>query len=816
MQSKRPPNLSLQIGQRPPARTVIELPTPVEEPVDNTQAHEEEYRSSSPSSSSSGSQDAFLLNTGEENDFDSDDLSKDLAVLEQLRRSVHKNLRLRPIRSASGSMRSQHTPELGAPSSQSSDSPLESITDVVRQRTPSPDSAFSPASAYFTPLTEFGATPISALYHSRHTSLDFQVLQAQMQQPAKPTSSGQGVSPALLLARLSTPTRPLLIDTRPVAAFMRLHIPQSVNLAIPSLILRRSRKPANAFHTLEALRQYITTEDGKHVWDDLMAGHDWDGDVIVYDEIMLQKDRSNHQATAWAIMELVTPLLVHGSVDFLEGGFAAARTHLYLSERMVSSPETPDPPDTAPELSSAPVLSSSIATSSKKPTLAIGLAQLDTIVASRCTKLPEIEQPTPSPQPLMPAAINSWNVLDDYASPSPAPSATVFSRPQPPRRPSIPTLRRIDTERTTPLPKLQVPIGQLRSNTLPAPSSARSRSRSPSHLTLVYSNLSPPPLSALLSPPNPSYGHLPPPSPSYAQPMTPHSPRTPMPRSPATARAELDQPPTTEEPFPEFSVSTILPNFLFLGPEPALEEHVEMLLANGVKRIINIAAECDDDHGLRLRERFERYAHIPMRDTVEEDNITRGVREACTFLDDARLHSAPTYVHCKAGKSRSVTAVMAYLIHANHWTLSRAYTFVLERRKGISPNIGFVSELMTFEEQELGSKSVGVVKMTPSETDSDSAQAGGGPTMAGNYSVALGGRRPQHLRESLPPAFSAQHSLNLVPMFQDAQLGDSQQELEIKDADGRYRHARRAPVNETTLQPMRRVSKAGLESAVYL
>ena len=160
---------------------------------------------------------------------------------------------------------------------------------------------------------------------------------------------------------------------------------------------------------------------------------------------------------------------------------------------------------------------------------------------------------------------------------------------------------------------------------------------------------------------------------------------------------------------------------------------------------------------------------------------------------------------------------MAYLIHANHWTLSRAYTFVLERRKGISPNIGFVSELMTFEEQELGGKSVGVVKMASTEHDNDQSQGGAGPTMAGNYSVALGGRRPQHLRESLPPAFSAQHSFNLVPTLQDvATLGDSQQELEIKDAEGRYRHARRAPVDETTLQPMRRVSKAGLESAVYL
>lgn len=174
-------------------------------------------------------------------------------------------------------------------------------------------------------------------------------------------------------------------------------------------------------------------------------------------------------------------------------------------------------------------------------------------------------------------------------------------------------------------------------------------------------------------------------------------------------------------------------------------------------------------------------------------------------------------MHCKAGKSRSVTAVMAYLIHANHWTLSRAYTFVLERRKGISPNIGFVSELMTFEEQELGGKSVGVVKMAQADSDADGGH-GGGPTTNGNYSVALGGRRPPHLRESLPPGFAAQHSLNLVPTLGGdvAQLGDSQQELEIKDAEGRYRHARRAPVDETTLQPMRRVSKAGLESSTYL
>lgn len=185
---------------------------------------------------------------------------------------------------------------------------------------------------------------------------------------------------------------------------------------------------------------------------------------------------------------------------------------------------------------------------------------------------------------------------------------------------------------------------------------------------------------------------------------------------------------------------------------------------------------------------------------------------------------------------------MAYLIHANHWTLSRAYTFVLERRKGISPNIGFVSELMNFEEQELGGKSVGVIKghqpasaggytgHDESDLDGEGGHGpGGGGGMGGgsqgSYQVAAGGgpRRPGHLRESLPPGFTSMtgviggmSSMGGEVLVRDGVVGDSGQEMEIRDADGRYRHVRRAPVDENTLQPMRRVSKAGLETAEFM
>lgn len=628
MQSKRPPNLSLQIGKRPPPKTVIELATPVEDNEGDVEDEEDGYHSSPLSSSSSESQDAFEV--GNE---DSDDISKDLALLAQLRRSVRNNLRLRPIRS-SGSMRISQTDEPVASSSQSSYSPPDSLTDSVDLRSPSPDSEYTPASAYFTPLDELRATPLSAAYDFRPTSVEVPTItQPPFTQPPIVDASVCGISPALLLSRLSSPTRPLLIDTRPVASFTACHLQHSVNMAIPSLILRRSRKTAGAFTSLDALRQFITTEEGKQVWDDLISGEDWDGDVIVYDQVMLQRDRHNTQATAWAIMDIIAPLLLHGTVDFLEGGFAAARGHSYLSQLLITSS---DAEDGYPSYVQRPTLSTPPAASARRPPG--GLSQLDTQAAARSKQLPEIEQAVPSPLPIMSSSFSSWS-SNDISGPSPAPSATVFSRPQPPRRPSIPSLRRLDTDYSSApsLPKLQVPMS---SNHLSAPSphpsskSLRSRSRSPSHLNLTFSTRSPPPSARLIpSSSSSSFEDDGPHTPSFSTFSPPRSPRTPMPRSPATARPD-DQPPTTEEPFPEFTVSTILPNFLFLGPELTTEEHVEQLRAHGVKRIVNIAAECDDDHGLQLRERFEKYVHIPMRDTVEEDNITKGVRDVCTILGE--------------------------------------------------------------------------------------------------------------------------------------------------------------------------------------
>lgn len=147
---------------------------------------------------------------------------------------------------------------------------------------------------------------------------------------------------------------------------------------------------------------------------------------------------------------------------------------------------------------------------------------------------------------------------------------------------------------------------------------------------------------------------------------------------------------------------------------------------------------------------------------------------------------------------------------------------------------------MTFEEEELGGKSIGVVgSSAPPGTDHDAhghGGGGGGPNYGHGHGMGLGAggnRRGGHVRESLPPVFVTDPNVNLdssinggPPMsagemggmsmsMANNRVGDSGQEMEVKDSSGRYRHARPLPVDSNTLQPMRRVSKAGLESSAY-
>ncbi|SCV73189.1 BQ2448_7114 [Microbotryum intermedium] len=152
----------------------------------------------------------------------------------------------------------------------------------------------------------------------------------------------------------------------------------------------------------------------------------------------------------------------------------------------------------------------------------------------------------------------------------------------------------------------------------------------------------------------------------------------------------------------DFDPSTILPSFLYLGPEPSTMSDVEQLQSMGVETILNLAIECEDSLVRSVYSRADQYHHFPLRDVLEESGIQAVLTRSCQLIDGCQLRNEPVYVHCRAGKSRSVMIVVAYLVQSHQMSLDQAYSFVGKRRKGVSPNIGFMAELMKWEEKVRG------------------------------------------------------------------------------------------------------------------
>jgi len=162
----------------------------------------------------------------------------------------------------------------------------------------------------------------------------------------------------LLLKGFSGHPRPIVIDTRAPAAHATSRIRGSVNIAIPSLILKRCRKMTapsmlssqksdfgpsstatgggvqtggkSGFQSMEALRQFVVGERAKEDWNVMLNSLHradgrtvpgelvWDGNVVVYDEEIDQ----DVTETTWTLMEVILPLVGRhgGKVYHLEGG----------------------------------------------------------------------------------------------------------------------------------------------------------------------------------------------------------------------------------------------------------------------------------------------------------------------------------------------------------------------------------------------------------------------------------------------------------------------------------------------------------------
>lgn len=237
-------------------------------------------------------------------DNDDESLRSEFAVLESLRQNVRKNLALRPLIAQSSSEEDE------------SDVPTSSTSTVFSYHTAptNPEGGSSPASTTLSISPPMSLWP-SSLDHGFLNSRDGHELaldghtsnaningpitimaSAPDQPPPSSRPATSAIDPPALAVRIASQTSsPLILDTRPTVLFSVSRLKDSINVSIPTLILKRCRKPAGGFTSMDALKPFITTDESRQNWDKLMTPTvggkiRWSGDVVVLDEEMDEAD----------------------------------------------------------------------------------------------------------------------------------------------------------------------------------------------------------------------------------------------------------------------------------------------------------------------------------------------------------------------------------------------------------------------------------------------------------------------------------------------------------------------------------------------
>eukprot|EP00188_Purpureofilum_apyrenoidigerum_P001884 Plantae.Rhodophyta-Purpureofilum_apyrenoidigerum.ctg2088.p1 GENE.Plantae.Rhodophyta-Purpureofilum_apyrenoidigerum.ctg2088~~Plantae.Rhodophyta-Purpureofilum_apyrenoidigerum.ctg2088.p1 ORF type:complete len:209 (+),score=31.52 Plantae.Rhodophyta-Purpureofilum_apyrenoidigerum.ctg2088:206-832(+) len=135
--------------------------------------------------------------------------------------------------------------------------------------------------------------------------------------------------------------------------------------------------------------------------------------------------------------------------------------------------------------------------------------------------------------------------------------------------------------------------------------------------------------------------------------------------------------------------SRVLPG-LYLGSEEELvTENYSWFIDNHVGHVVSL---CDTAPPSFLPVKT---LHIHALDDEQYDMLSH-LPKIVEFIHNARVCGSSVFVHCKAGMSRSSTAVIAYVMCATKMSEGEAFNHVKRCREMVRPNNGFLRQLMVF------------------------------------------------------------------------------------------------------------------------
>jgi atypical dual specificity phosphatase len=112
------------------------------------------------------------------------------------------------------------------------------------------------------------------------------------------------------------------------------------------------------------------------------------------------------------------------------------------------------------------------------------------------------------------------------------------------------------------------------------------------------------------------------------------------------------------------------------------------IINNNIKYIINITLDVSNKYN------FINYHNCYIEDSGDE-NIINYFDDIINIINENKYNNI--LIHCRVGKSRSASFILAYLMKYENMNLYESLNFLKNKRSIIQPNIYFFENLITFE-----------------------------------------------------------------------------------------------------------------------
>jgi atypical dual specificity phosphatase len=142
--------------------------------------------------------------------------------------------------------------------------------------------------------------------------------------------------------------------------------------------------------------------------------------------------------------------------------------------------------------------------------------------------------------------------------------------------------------------------------------------------------------------------------------------------------------------------------YVILGALPRKDD-VPWLKKIGVRAVLNVCEEYSGPEDAYAAADMEQ-VRLPTIDYTSPSLST--VRQGVCFIEKCVSRGDLLYVHCKAGRGRSATIVLCWLIKAKKVSLNEAMDFLLERRPHVNKRLDkrkVVGEFLAEQSYEVSS-----------------------------------------------------------------------------------------------------------------